>query len=313
VYASELIKGRRRGHEQVILLKIGELFGIFFLNVQFRLQQKCFHMNEQNLPSLDSTMHLPADLVQQFRDNGHALTKSVLNQDELVVYRHVINEAAYKFNTEKRNMEERDTYGKAFLQIMNLWEVDENVKKFTMAKRFAAIAANLLGVPNVRIYHDQALYKEPGGGFTPWHQDQYYWPLNTTQTVTMWMPLVDVTVDMGMLTFASGSHREGAVGNIAISDESESELNEHIRKKGFPVARPSLMKAGDASWHYGWTLHSAPGNKSSITREVMTIIYFADGARVTRPINEHQEADRQRWLCGLEPTSLADSDLNPLV
>src|SRR5436189_133361 len=83
-----------------------------------------------------------------------------------------------------------------FLQVMNLWEVDESVKKFTLAKRFAKIAADLLGVENVRLYHDQALYKEPGGGFTPWHQDQYYWPLSTTNTVTMWMPLIDITEDL---------------------------------------------------------------------------------------------------------------------
>ena len=59
---------------------------------------------------------------------------------------------------------------------MNLWAVDDAVKQFTLAKRFAKIAADLLGVDKVRLYHDQALYKEPGGGFTPWHQDQYYWP-----------------------------------------------------------------------------------------------------------------------------------------
>jgi hypothetical protein len=73
------------------------------------------------------------------------------------------------------------------------------------------------------------------------------------------------------------------------------------------------MDAGDATWHYGWTLHNAPGNNSDTTREVMTIIYFADGATVTAPINKHQEADRNRWLCGLQPGALAASRLNPLV
>jgi ectoine hydroxylase-related dioxygenase (phytanoyl-CoA dioxygenase family) len=44
-----------------------------------------------------------------------------------------------------------------------------------------------------QIYHDQALLKESGGGITPRHQDQHYWPLDTADAVTMWMPLVDVT------------------------------------------------------------------------------------------------------------------------
>jgi ectoine hydroxylase-related dioxygenase (phytanoyl-CoA dioxygenase family) len=271
-------------------------------------------MNTLQLPALDQHIKLDNAQIEQFRKDGHTLTRNVLSNDEVSAYREVINAAAYKYNTEKRSLAERDTYGKAFLQIMNLWEVDEAVKKFTLAERFAKIAADLLGVEHVRIYHDQALYKEPGGGFTPWHQDQYYWPLDTLNTVTMWMPLIDIDVDLGMLTFASGSHTSGFVENIAISDESEKRLEQHIKEKGFPVSRPDSMQAGDASWHYGWTLHSAPGNLSKdTTREVITIIYFADGAKVTAPKNEHQEADRQRWLGGLIPGSVAASELNPLV
>ncbi|HVG15722.1 MAG TPA: phytanoyl-CoA dioxygenase family protein [Chitinophagaceae bacterium] len=265
------------------------------------------------LPSIDSYAKIDATQINEFRQNGHTLIKNVLSTEEVTAYREVINHAAYRHNTEKRAMEERDTYGKAFLQIMNLWERDEAVRQFTLAKRFAKIAADLLGVDNVRIYHDQALYKEGGGGFTPWHQDQYYWPLNTNNTITMWMPLIDIKEEMGMLTFASRSHTSGFVENVAISDESEKKLEQHIKDKGFTIARPHSMNAGDATWHYGWTLHSAPGNSSTTTREVMTIIYFADGAQVTEPQNDDQENDRQRWLEGLPPGSLAASALNPLV
>src|SRR5205085_10853400 len=131
--------------------------------------------------------------------------------------------------------------GKAFLQIMNLWKVDENVRKFTLAKRFAKIAADLLGVENVRLYHDQALYKEPGGGFTPWHQDQYYWPLSTTNTITMWMPLIDIDIDMDMLTIASESQNAGYVENLAISDESKALLEIFIKEKRLNVTRDETM------------------------------------------------------------------------
>src|SRR6478735_66387 len=265
------------------------------------------------LPSLDGFITIDQQQIEEFRTTGHTLVKGVLRSDEVPPYREAINEAAYKYNTEKRAMEERDTYGKAFLQIMNLWKVDENVRKFTLAKRFAKIAADLLGVEHVRLYHDQALYKEPGGGFTPWHQDQYYWPLSTKNTITMWMPLIDIDVDMGMLTFASGSHIGGSVKNVAISDESESALNNYIQQQGYTITRAETMNAGDATWHYGWTLHNAPGNNSDKTREVITIIYFADGAMVTEPINEHQEADRKRWLDSLNPGEPAASRLNPLI
>jgi ectoine hydroxylase-related dioxygenase (phytanoyl-CoA dioxygenase family) len=73
------------------------------------------------------------------------------------------------------------------------------------------------------------------------------------------------------------------------------------------------MKAGDATFHYGYTLHKAPGNQSDKMREVMTIIYFADGAKITKPVNDAQEKDRQVWLEGLPPGALAASQLNPVV
>jgi len=271
-------------------------------------------MSEITLPGLDDFKPVDQQQILDFRENGHVLIRDILNADEAATYRKVINDAAYRYNTEKRSLEDRDTYGKAFLQVMNLWAADEQVKKFTLAKRFAKIAADILGVDNVRIYHDQALFKEPGGGLTPWHQDQYYWPLDTNNTITMWMPLIDISVEMGMLTFASGSQRSGFVENVAISDHSEKLLQQFVEDHNYPISRPNYMNAGDATFHYGWTLHNAPGNVSKdITREVMTVIYFADGARITEPQNAHQENDRKQWLGSLGPGSKAASTLNPLV
>jgi ectoine hydroxylase-related dioxygenase (phytanoyl-CoA dioxygenase family) len=268
---------------------------------------------QKNLQPLDDAREVTAAQQEEFRENGHLLMRGVLNTEEVTAYRPVIGEAVKRFRTEKRKLSERDTYGKAFLQIMNLWRVDEGVRRLVLSKRLGKIAAGLLGVPNVRIYHDQALFKEPGGGPTPWHQDQYYWPLDTPNTVTMWMPLVDISVEMGMLTFASSSHKRGTVLDQQISDESDSSYKRYIKENQYPVTRPAGMQAGDATWHYGNTIHSAPGNDSEKMREVMTIIYMADGARITEPRHAAQSNDWNTWLMGLPPGRLAASELNPLV
>jgi ectoine hydroxylase-related dioxygenase (phytanoyl-CoA dioxygenase family) len=270
-------------------------------------------MHTQELPNLASRYTITSAQTADYQRQGHVLLRGVLSPSEVAAYRPAIVEAADRYNTEKRKMADRDTYGKAFLQIMNLWEVDENVRRYTLAKRFAQIAADLMGVERVRLYHDQALFKEAGGGHTPWHQDQYYWPIDTSNTVTMWMPLVDISVEMGMLTFASGSQELGFLGNLAISDDSETILGNLVREKGYSISRPQTMQAGDATFHAGWTLHAAPANDSKLRREVMTVIYLADGATVTEPKNQNQEADRLRWLSGLPVGSLIDSPLNPVL
>jgi ectoine hydroxylase-related dioxygenase (phytanoyl-CoA dioxygenase family) len=265
------------------------------------------------LPELATDYDLSQSQIEEFRRDGHILLRGVLSPDEMAHYRPAINSAADKFNWQTKPLEERDTYGKAFLQIQNLWVRDEAVRKFVLARRFAKIAAELMGVSGVRIYHDQALFKEPGGGPTPWHQDQYYWPLDTNNTITMWMPLVDIPQEVGSMTFGTGTHRLGYLGEFKISDESEQIFQAMIRDKQIPLANYGALRAGDATWHYGWTLHGAPGNPTPLMREVMTIIYFADGAHVTQPDHENRKQDLKLWLPGLQPGDVANSELNPVV
>lgn len=251
--------------------------------------------------------------VADFQTNGHILLPQVATADEINFYRPIISQVAYKNSIETRKLTERETYGKAFLQITNLWEIDKQVKEFVFARKFAQIAADLLGVEKVRLYHDQALFKEGGGGYTPWHQDKFYWNLDTTKTITMWMPLVDVSPEMGLMQFAKKSHQFGIFNAVTISDKSDEIYTQIIAEKDFDISQPTPMKAGDATFHYGHTIHCADANQTQINREVFTIIYFADGARITEPINHFQKADHERWLDSIAVGEIANGKLNPVV
>lgn len=262
---------------------------------------------------LSSDYALTSEQLESYQKNGHILLREVASAEEIARFRPVINQAAERFNTETRPFAERDTYGKAFLQIENLWVRDEGVKRFTLARRFAKIAADLMGVRGVRIYHDQALFKEPGGGPTPFHQDQYYWSLNSPKTITMWMPLVPISEEVGSMTFASGSQNLGFVGKFPISDESETKLQVLIVDKGLQKTTYGAMQPGDATFHAGWTLHGAPGNPTDKTREVMTIIYMDMDMCAIEPDNENRAKDLANWTPGIKPGELCASPLNPIV
>jgi ectoine hydroxylase-related dioxygenase (phytanoyl-CoA dioxygenase family) len=266
-----------------------------------------------NLPSLTSAYALSHAQCESFRERGHVVVRGLASAAEVAAYRPAICEAGPKRRYDHRPLEQRDTYGKAFLQMLNLWTVDARVRAFVMARRFARLAAELLGVEAVRIYHDQALFKEPRGGFTPWHQDQFYWPLATEHTITLWLALVPVSTDMGPVQFASGSHRAGTLGDVAIGDDSERRYAEWVSRHGFAVEHYAPLEPGDATFHAGWTLHRAEPNGTDRMREAMTIIYFADGTRVGPLDHPSRRLDRDIWLAGCEPGELAAGPLNPVV
>jgi len=264
------------------------------------------------LPTLDDPYPLAAQAVACYRRDGHLFLPGVAAAEEVACYRPAIAEAVEAVARSRDPQGRLDDYGSLFTQVTNLWRLSDAVRRLVFARRFAGIAAGLLGVPAVRLYHDQALFKEPGGQRTPWHQDHYYWPLDTDAALTMWLALVDVSLEMGPMTFASGSHLSPDLGPLPISAETDDRLARFIEERGFVLAC-SPLTAGDATFHSSRTLHSARPNLTASRREVMTVIYFADGARVKEPDNPHRRVDREVFLPGLRPGEPAASPLNPVL
>lgn len=248
--------------------------------------------------------------IDAFRRDGHVVVRDIAPRADIERYRPLLRAIV---EAKKSDAQGRiDDYSKLFTQVTNVWRVNDAARAIVFEPRFAQVAAELLGVRAVRLYHDQALFKPAGAARTPWHQDRYYWPLDTELTVTMWLPLTDVDEAMGPMTFASTSHRATALGDLAISESTDAHLARVIEERGWPVVQ-SPVRAGDATFHYGATLHSAGANASDRTREVLTVIYFADGTRVAQPANENQRVDLSVFLPGLRPGDLAASELNPLI
>ena len=86
-----------------------------------------------------------------------------------------------------------------------------------------------MGVEHVRIYHDQALVKQSGAEKTPWHQDYFYWPIDSSNTLTMWIPMHDCPKQMGTMQFVAGSHKNNNIQKMPISKESEAYFEKQIK------------------------------------------------------------------------------------
>ncbi|WP_406566871.1 phytanoyl-CoA dioxygenase family protein [Dyadobacter helix] len=253
---------------------------------------------------------LPEEAVSFFTEHGYVKLKNVLSAEILQHYGDIITDLVFKLNKLDKPMADRTTYEKAFLQVMNLWREDEEAKAFVFSARLAKIAADLLQVKTVRLYHDQALYKESSGGITPWHADQFYWPLSSPKTVTVWIPLQKTSMEMGPLAFAEKSHEVEIGRDLEISDESEAIMAQqlgqfHINEEPFDL--------GEVSFHTGWLFHRAGPNTSGSARKVMTMIYMDADQVVTQPKNSYQQADWEAWLASKEVGTSPDSELNPVL
>jgi ectoine hydroxylase-related dioxygenase (phytanoyl-CoA dioxygenase family) len=261
---------------------------------------------------IDTPYPLDEAQIERFRRDGYLRLKDVFDAQTLHHYGQEITWLTLARSTQTTPLEERSTYDRAFLQVTNLWRQGGPAREFVFGKRLARIAAALLEVDGVRLYHDQSLYKEPGGGFTPAHADQYYWPLASDRCITAWVPLQAVPQDMGPLAFFAGSHGMEFGRDLGISDESERAITAAMETRGFPVV-DAPFDLGEVSFHLGWTFHRAGPNRSTTPRSVMTVIYMDRDMRLKAPENHMQQADWDTWCHGAVVGEIIDTPSNPVL
>ena len=271
----------------------------------------------QNIPSsitdtLSKHYALTQEQVEFYQKNRFIKLKQVFDADTIAFFNDAIGQRVALMNKENTPLEQRSTYGKAFLQLFNLWKEDELVKEFVLSKRLAQIATDLMQVDGVRIYHDQALFKEGGGGITPWHADQYYWPLETDKTVTAWIPLQATPLALGPLEFSAGSHQIVEGRDLEIGDESETLIQQKLKVTNFEHVIEAF-DLGEVSFHSGWVFHRAGANTTSEMRKVMTVIYMDKDMVLKNPENKNQINDWHTWCPGASIGQVIDTPLNPIV
>jgi ectoine hydroxylase-related dioxygenase (phytanoyl-CoA dioxygenase family) len=269
-------------------------------------------LNQSIQEILDTPYTLSQDQIDFYVKYQYIKLKQVFDVDTLQFFNEHISVQVDKMNQVTTALEDRTTYGKAFLQLFNLWTENDLVKSFVFSKRIAKIAADLMKVDGVRLYHDQALFKESGGGITPWHADQYYWPLSSDKTVTAWIPLQATPLEMGPLEFSAGSHAIVEGRELEIGDQSEEVLQKKLRVTDFQhIIEP--FDVGEVSFHSGWVFHRAGANRTNEMRKVMTIIYMDRAMVLKNPDNINQQNDWETWCPGAKIGEIINTPLNPIL
>ena len=210
--------------------------------------------------------------------------------------------------------EHGDDVAGRFTALEQMWLHDDLMRAVALSPRIGGLAATLLGEPAVRIYHDNALSKEPGCGRTPWHHDAEHFPLQTTQAVTAWIPMSAIPGRMGPLSFARGRDVLAEVSDLEfdkIGTSYDEAVTQRFAERAVAV-EAGPFAVGDVSFHSALCFHTAGPNLTTQPRRALATTYFADGARVVDSPTLISGTWRE-FLPGVEPGGLAVSDLNPVV
>ena len=156
-------------------------------------------------------------------------------------------------------------------------EQSSAVRAFVSNEKMTAVASGLLG-PNVDLYWDQTVYKNPEAAREfPWHQDDAYTPVTPSPYLTCWLAITDATVENGCISVLPGSHANGLVPHqqteLGLVGYSNSNPDQGIF---VPVRRGSLIV------FWSTVLHKSGPNVSHGIRKAYIMQYAARGLRFAK-------------------------------
>lgn len=253
---------------------------------------------------------LTPEEIERFNRDGFLLVEDVLSPAELEHFGAAVTSAvAERGADDTREVADKTLYEQTFIQCMNLWEDSLDIRQLAFHPVLGEMAANLLGADAVRIWHDQALYKEVGSRKTDAHQDRPFWPIKPADQVTAWIPFDGSARGQGAMAYVPGSHRMGLEKFVDITHLFEKPYDV-VNDPAIADIEPVWVTAppGSVVFHHSLTVHLAEANESPDRRRVYCIIYFADGC-VRRNAIPHPTVDRQ----GVKVLEKICGEVSPIV
>lgn len=143
------------------------------------------------------------------------------------------------------------------------------------APQIGACAARLAGATEIRLWHDQLLYKPVDRPDKPtnvgWHTDRQYWRVcSSADMLTAWVPFHDIGREHGGITFVAGSHRWQEDVVLDFFNPDLGTLNSLRTDHEITLAQPDIP-AGAMTFHHCRTIHGSGPNRSGEPRRSIAI------------------------------------------
>jgi hypothetical protein len=270
-------------------------------------------------PAAAFEAHPTADEVSFFRDNGFLAVERLTTDDEIAwlrrIYEHIFDPAnagqagAPLDRSGTLAPGEASRLEQAFFPEIQFPEILKS-GFHRNAKRYAAA---LLGVEARELTcWGHMIRKPPGGRSAPWHQDHAYWePEFDYCALGVWLPMHDVSVEMGAMQFIPGSHKRGLLAHRH-ADTPANNLLEVDAPFDPASAVACPLKAGGATFHHAETLHYTAPNATGRPRLAFPMEFQRKPAPRARP-EVMPWVDAHRAAAGRQPAMyVADGRMSRL-
>ncbi len=212
------------------------------------------------------------DTARAFRRDGACVVRGLLDEREVARLRAGVEENLA--SPSERALEGGgDTGSGRFFEDFRNWTRIAAYEEVLRSSRLGEVAAALMGSSTARLHHDHLLVKEPGTTIrTPWHQDQPYYNIDGSDTVSFWIPLDPVPRE-STLEFVAGSHASGTW----YMPRSFFDDRALVFEEGTFAEVPDVEGDRDAHTILGWALE--PGDAAAFN---MLTLHAAAGSRNRR-------------------------------
>lgn len=224
-------------------------------------------------PTTRTPITLTDPQIAFYRENGFLAIEAITTSEEIsrlcTVYDRLFEQQAGRKDGNQFDLAGTDEEGKpaTLPQILGPRNYAPELIGTLYEANALSIAAQLLGAGAV-FTGDHAIFKPAASGAaTPWHQDEAYWdPGLDYQTLSVWMPLQEATLENGCMVFLPGSHRQEIVPHQSIGGDRRVHGLEMLDAVDESRAVACPLPAGGATFHDARTMHFTGANRSAVPR-----------------------------------------------
>ncbi|MGY8901130.1 MAG: phytanoyl-CoA dioxygenase family protein [Flavobacteriales bacterium] len=169
-----------------------------------------------------------------------------------------------------------------------------------------AIASQLIG--DDIILWGTTIFGKPAksGKETPWHQDGDYYPIAPLETMTLWIPLDDVTPDNGPMRFIPGSHKGHELFSHSKKEGKDMTINLVCDDNHYDeaTAEDLILKAGQVSFHDVYLIHGSGANHTDNRRAAFVVRLMPASSHYDHALGAEMDAKNASHGYGSRPLHL---------